>query len=275
MTISLQSTGKTSNQLIGRLFAGSLPLRANLLLTHWWVNNQCSLDFIVTSNLNPLTLSSCVYASICVITIYSNTSPQKRELRFYEELFQTKTNCCKFPCMSPIFHYLGIVSLPHLTYHIFACSKFQVGWRTEFRSLEVQLTDAENAAFISFVVLVTRVVLAFDLNLYIPLSKVSQSLRTLHKSTTKLGLVLDRNCTILWWRCVFSRHCSKFLSLRVRNVTWLRLWTCLWRISVFFNCKSIYRTHTSYFMQVDENMRRAHIRNGVLTQVRRYIKRSA
>ncbi len=36
----------------------------------------------------------------------------------------------------------------------------------------MQLTDAENAAFISFVVLITRVVLAFDLNLYIPLSKV-------------------------------------------------------------------------------------------------------
>ncbi len=38
----------------------------------------------------------------------------------------------------------------------------------------MQLTDAENAAFISFVVLITRVVLAFDLNLYIPLSKVGQ-----------------------------------------------------------------------------------------------------
>jgi glutamate--cysteine ligase catalytic subunit len=47
-----------------------------------------------------------------------------------------------------------------------------IGWRTEFRSMEVQLTDFENAAFTVFVVLVTRVVLAFDLALYIPLSKV-------------------------------------------------------------------------------------------------------
>jgi hypothetical protein len=38
--------------------------------------------------------------------------------------------------------------------------------------MEVQLTDFENAAFVVFVVLVTRVVLAFDLCLYIPLSKV-------------------------------------------------------------------------------------------------------
>ena len=39
--------------------------------------------------------------------------------------------------------------------------------------MEVALTDFENAAFTVFVVLVTRVVLAFDLALYIPLSKGS------------------------------------------------------------------------------------------------------
>ena len=47
-----------------------------------------------------------------------------------------------------------------------------IGWRTEFRSMEVSLTDFENAAFTVFVVLITRVLLAFDLSLYIPLSKV-------------------------------------------------------------------------------------------------------
>jgi glutamate--cysteine ligase catalytic subunit len=41
--------------------------------------------------------------------------------------------------------------------------------------MEVQLTDFENAAFTVFVVLVTRVVLAFDLALYIPLSKVNEA----------------------------------------------------------------------------------------------------
>ena len=46
-----------------------------------------------------------------------------------------------------------------------------VGWRVEFRSMEVQLTDFENAAFTVFVILASRVLLAFDLNLYIPLSK--------------------------------------------------------------------------------------------------------
>jgi len=43
--------------------------------------------------------------------------------------------------------------------------------------MEVQLTDFENAAFTVFVVLLTRVVLAFDLALYIPLSKVDENMR--------------------------------------------------------------------------------------------------
>ena len=37
---------------------------------------------------------------------------------------------------------------------------------------KVQLTDFENAAYVTFVVLLTRVILSFDLNLLIPLSKV-------------------------------------------------------------------------------------------------------
>lgn len=47
-----------------------------------------------------------------------------------------------------------------------------IGWRVEFRSMEVQLTDFENAAFAVFVVLLTRAILSFNLNFYIPISKV-------------------------------------------------------------------------------------------------------
>ncbi|CAM9623354.1 unnamed protein product [Ectocarpus fasciculatus] len=46
--------------------------------------------------------------------------------------------------------------------------------------MEMQTTDAENAAFTVFVVLVTRVILAFDLNLYIPLSKVDENMKRAH-----------------------------------------------------------------------------------------------
>jgi glutamate--cysteine ligase catalytic subunit len=48
-----------------------------------------------------------------------------------------------------------------------------IGWRVEFRSMEIQLTDTENAAFSTFVVLLTRTILKYNLNFYIPLSMVN------------------------------------------------------------------------------------------------------
>eukprot|EP00586_Coscinodiscus_wailesii_P019552 CAMPEP_0172506918 /NCGR_PEP_ID=MMETSP1066-20121228/199582_1 /TAXON_ID=671091 /ORGANISM="Coscinodiscus wailesii, Strain CCMP2513" /LENGTH=921 /DNA_ID=CAMNT_0013284207 /DNA_START=183 /DNA_END=2948 /DNA_ORIENTATION=- len=55
-----------------------------------------------------------------------------------------------------------------------------IGWRTEFRSMEMQLTDFENAAFTVFIVLLTRVILTFDLNLYIPISRVDANMQRAH-----------------------------------------------------------------------------------------------
>ncbi len=56
-----------------------------------------------------------------------------------------------------------------------------IGWRTEFRSMEVCLTDFENAAFSVFIVLLSRVILAFDLNFYAPMSLVDENMRIAHK----------------------------------------------------------------------------------------------
>jgi len=55
-----------------------------------------------------------------------------------------------------------------------------IGWRTEFRSMEIQLTDFENAAFTVFIVLLTRVILTFDLNFYIPMSRVDANMQRAH-----------------------------------------------------------------------------------------------
>jgi glutamate--cysteine ligase catalytic subunit len=38
--------------------------------------------------------------------------------------------------------------------------------------MEVQMTDFENAAFSVFVVLLSRAIMSFNLNFYIPISKV-------------------------------------------------------------------------------------------------------
>lgn len=53
--------------------------------------------------------------------------------------------------------------------------KSTIGWRVEFRPCEVQFTDFENAAIVCFVVLLTRVILSYQLNFIIPISKVCYS----------------------------------------------------------------------------------------------------
>jgi glutamate--cysteine ligase catalytic subunit len=55
-----------------------------------------------------------------------------------------------------------------------------MGWRVEFRPMEVQFTDFENAAFTVVVMLLARVILFFDLVFYIPLSKVDENMRRAH-----------------------------------------------------------------------------------------------
>jgi glutamate--cysteine ligase catalytic subunit len=46
--------------------------------------------------------------------------------------------------------------------------------------MEVQITDFENAAFAIFMVLVTRAILSFNLNFYIPIAKVTENMEAAH-----------------------------------------------------------------------------------------------
>ncbi|KAI1823437.1 glutamate-cysteine ligase [Xylaria intraflava] len=55
-----------------------------------------------------------------------------------------------------------------------------IGWRVEFRPMEIQITDFENAAFSVFMVLITRAILSFNLNFYIPIVKVDENMETAH-----------------------------------------------------------------------------------------------
>ncbi|KAG8996383.1 hypothetical protein FRB90_012754 [Tulasnella sp. 427] len=57
----------------------------------------------------------------------------------------------------------------------------KIGWRVEFRSMEVQITDFENAAFSVFIVLLSRAILSFGLNFYIPISKVDENMQRAQK----------------------------------------------------------------------------------------------
>ena len=47
--------------------------------------------------------------------------------------------------------------------------------------MEVQFTDFENAAFSVFIVLASRVILAYELNLYIPLSQLDENMKRAHE----------------------------------------------------------------------------------------------
>lgn len=55
-----------------------------------------------------------------------------------------------------------------------------IGWRVEFRPMEIQITDFENAAFSTFMVLITRAILSFDLNFYIPIARTTENMETAH-----------------------------------------------------------------------------------------------
>ncbi|CAK9801916.1 Glutamate--cysteine ligase catalytic subunit [Anthophora quadrimaculata] len=56
-----------------------------------------------------------------------------------------------------------------------------IGWRVEFRPCEVQITDFENAAIVCFIVLLTRVILSYKLNLLTPISKVDKNMARAQK----------------------------------------------------------------------------------------------
>ena len=52
----------------------------------------------------------------------------------------------------------------------------KIGWRVEFRPTEIQFTDFENSAFCTFIILLTRTILALDLNFLIGITKVTENM---------------------------------------------------------------------------------------------------
>ncbi|KZT42485.1 glutamate-cysteine ligase catalytic subunit [Sistotremastrum suecicum HHB10207 ss-3] len=69
-----------------------------------------------------------------------------------------------------------------------------IGWRVEFRSMEISLTDFENAAFSIFIVLLSRAILSFGLNFYVPMSKVDANMQRAQKrNAAREGTFFFRN----------------------------------------------------------------------------------
>ena len=86
-----------------------------------------------------------------------------------------------------------------------------IGWRVEFRSMEIQMTDFENAAFSIFIVLITRAILSFDLNFYVPIARTTENKETAH---TRDGVMNSK----FWFRKdPFPRRSSQKESSGVNN----------------------------------------------------------
>lgn len=54
--------------------------------------------------------------------------------------------------------------------------KRQIGWRIEFRPIEIQFTDYENTSLCIFVILLTRTITALKLNLLIKISELTENM---------------------------------------------------------------------------------------------------
>ncbi|OAP61755.1 hypothetical protein AYL99_03958 [Fonsecaea erecta] len=89
----------------------------------------------------------------------------KNELRSYESL--------------DLFEILHSAVWPHVDFKL-PSKDGAAGWRVEFRPLEVQLTDLENAAFAVFMALLARTIQHYDLNFYIPIEKVAENMERAH-----------------------------------------------------------------------------------------------
>merc|ERR1712228_731886 len=81
----------------------------------------------------------------------------------------------------------------------------KIGWRVEFRSMELQLTEFENAAFVVFITLASRAILYYGLNFYIPISRVDENFHRAHKRDAV-------NCELFWWRTCSSTNSKLAMS---------------------------------------------------------------
>lgn len=55
-----------------------------------------------------------------------------------------------------------------------------IGWRVEFRPMEIQITDFENAAYSIFIVLMARVAIEQNRCFYQPISQIDRNMKTAH-----------------------------------------------------------------------------------------------
>jgi glutamate--cysteine ligase catalytic subunit len=57
----------------------------------------------------------------------------------------------------------------------------KIGWRVEFRTMDIQLTDFENAALIVLLGMIVNIINNFDVDFVMPISKIDENIARAHK----------------------------------------------------------------------------------------------
>lgn len=79
------------------------------------------------------------------------------------------------------------------------------GWRVEFRPMDIQLSDFENAAYCNFISLLSKAIIKFQPNFYIPISKIDENMRTAHKINSAIN-------ETYWFRKSWNLSIAEFSS---------------------------------------------------------------
>lgn len=74
-----------------------------------------------------------------------------------------------------------------------------IGWRVEFRTMDIQLTDFENAALIVLLGMIVNIVNNFDLDFFMPISLIDENMERAHKRN---GLLEQK----FWWKTSNCRN---------------------------------------------------------------------
>ncbi|KAI0985965.1 hypothetical protein GJ496_007846 [Pomphorhynchus laevis] len=68
-----------------------------------------------------------------------------------------------------------------------ANSSDKIGWRVEFRPCELQFTEFENAAFVIFIIILTRAILSFPISFLVPISIMQKNMKIAQKRDAVLN----------------------------------------------------------------------------------------
>ncbi|KAI9482060.1 glutamate--cysteine ligase [Coemansia sp. RSA 989] len=125
--------------------------------SYWKMREGCGIDNLLALHVSRLFVRDIHYASEYMFE--SSSSGEKSNMADGQEHFKRFLGCSRQNvCLYPPNKHTGS------------------GWEVEFMSLEVQLTDEENAAFITFIVLLSRVIISYRLNLYLPITLMDHNM---------------------------------------------------------------------------------------------------